>query len=459
MTESNRIEYKQKLTADLEKEVVAFLNYKEGGIIYIGIEKNGSVCGVHDSDYVQLQVKDKLKHNISPSCLGLFDVVSEQQNGKEVIKIIVASGSEKPYFLAKYGLSPKGCFMRIGSASEPMTQKQIDELFAKRVRNSLSKISSHTQDLSFEQLKIYYQASGKTLNANFAKTLELLTEDGTLNYVAYLLADTNGTSIKVAKYKGLDRVNLIESNEYGTVSLIKATKQVLDKIEVENKTITQITSKERKEQRLWNPIALREAIINAFVHNDYSKEVLPKFEIFEDRMEITSAGSLPEGLSQEEFFEGFSVPRNKELMRIFKDVDLVEQLGSGVPRIIASYAKECFNFSDNFLRMVLPKVLTPQDTPQDIDLNNNVFHMQNQKNTPQVTPQVEELIRNMQGSMYRKDLQILLGLSDIKNFRENYIGPALHMEVIEMTIPDKPQSRNQMYRLTERGLRIKNQLK
>lgn len=72
--------------------------------------------------------------------------------------------------------------------------------------------------------------------------------------------------------------------------------------------------------------------------NDYTKEVAPKFEIFDDRLEITSYGSLPEGLSKEEFFEGYSIIRNKELMRIFKDLDLVEQLGSGIPRILQAYA-------------------------------------------------------------------------------------------------------------------------
>jgi ATP-dependent DNA helicase RecG len=128
-------------------------------------------------------------------------------------------------------------------------------------------------------------------------------------------------------------------------------KQVLDKIDLENKTITKITSKERGNQRLWNPIALREAVINAFVHNDYTNELPPKFEFFADRIEITSAGGLPDGLSEDEFFEGFSVPRNKEIMRIYKDLNLVEQLGSGVPRILENYSKKCFKFSDHFLRM------------------------------------------------------------------------------------------------------------
>ncbi|SFB93385.1 Predicted transcriptional regulator, contains HTH domain [Algibacter lectus] len=351
MTETNRIEYKQELTEGLEKEVIAFLNYREGGIIYIGIDKTGNTYGLADSDSDQLKIKDRLKNNIKPSALGLFDIVSEEHEGKDIIKIIVASGPEKPYHLRKYGMSEKGCFMRIGTAAEPMPQKMIDMLFSKRTRNSISKIRAAIQDLSFSQLKIYYEESGYKLGSAFAKNLELFTEDGTYNYAAYLLADKNSTSIKVAKYSGTNRTDLIESNEYGNECLAKATKQVIDKIAVENRMTTKITSKEREQSYLWNPIALREAIINAFVHNDYTNEVPPKFEIFSDRIEITSAGGLPEGLSRQEFFEGFSVPRNKELMRIFKDLELVEQLGSGIPRILDHYGKESFNFSENFLRM------------------------------------------------------------------------------------------------------------
>ncbi len=75
MIENNRIEYKKVLTDNLEKEVVAFLNYHEGGVIYIGIDSNGQVVGCQNSDELQLKIKDKLKHNISPSCLGLFEVI------------------------------------------------------------------------------------------------------------------------------------------------------------------------------------------------------------------------------------------------------------------------------------------------------------------------------------------------------------------------------------------------
>ena len=88
----------------------------------------------------------------------------------------------------------------------------------------------------------------------------------------------------------------------------------------------------------------------------FVSEVSALFLSANDRIEITSAGGLPDGLSQEEFFLGYSVPRNKELMRIFKDLGMVEQLGSGVPRILESYDRSCFSFSDNFLRMSFPSM-------------------------------------------------------------------------------------------------------
>ena len=438
-SENNRIEYKLYLTDDLEKEAVAFLNCQEGGIMYIGVHKTGTPVGVNDIDGDMLRIKDRLKNNIMPSCMGLFDVAMENIDSKDVIKITFASGTEKPYYIKKLGMSEKGTFIRIGSASEPMPIRMIESLFAKRTRNSIGRIKSPNQNLTFEQLKIYYEGANKTLNQQFASNLELMTEEGQYNYVAYLLADINGTSIKVAKYDGLDRVDLIENNEYGYCSLIKATKQVLDKISVENKTLAKITPKEREENRLWNPVALREAVINAVVHNDYPSEIQPKFEFFNDRIEITSFGSLPQGITEKEFFEGYSVPRNKELMRVFRDLDLVEHLGSGIPRILRSYGKECFKITENFLRMVFPAAV--------------------EQTTPQVTPQVVELIKVLEDGMNRQEIQDKLALADREHFRLNYLKPALNLGFVEMTIPDKPNSRLQRYLLTEKGKQLKEKLK
>jgi predicted HTH transcriptional regulator len=262
LIESNRLELKRILNDSLEKEVVSFLNYHEGGEIFIGIDDDGTVVGVQDSDDIQKRIIDRIKNNIYPSTMGLFDVVIVSKDNKNVIRIIISSGSEKPYYIKKYGMSPNGCLLRVGTTVQKMTREMIDDLYSKRIRNSLGKLLSPRQDLTFKQLKIYYEENGFELNEKFLSNLELLNDDNKLNYAAYLLADENGISIKVAKYSGFDKVDLIENAEFGYCSLIKATESILNKLEIENATKTKITSTVRKEVRLIDPTALREAVIN-----------------------------------------------------------------------------------------------------------------------------------------------------------------------------------------------------
>ena len=91
-----------------------------------------------------------------------------------------------------------------------------------------------------------------------------------------------------------------------------------------------------------NSIAFKEAVINAIVHNDYTKGV-PLIEIYSNRMEVTSCGGLASGLTVEDFFKCRSMPRNRELMRVFRDMDLVEQIGSGMSRILNAYTAPFLN--------------------------------------------------------------------------------------------------------------------
>ena len=91
-------------------------------------------------------------------------------------------------------------------------------------------------------------------------------------------SDVNSVSIKVAKYSDTDKRDLIENEEYGFCSLIKATERVLDKLEIENITFTKITGAAKGlKLRMVDKIALREAFINAIVHNDYTGEVPPVY--------------------------------------------------------------------------------------------------------------------------------------------------------------------------------------
>src|SRR5699024_7118911 len=245
-TETNRIENKEQLNEDFEQEVIDFLNYKEGGIIYDGINKNGQVVGVENTDLTQLQIKDRIKNNIQPSTLGLFDVVVETID-KEVIKVVISSGTEKPYYLRKKGRTPEGCYIRVGSSKERMTERMIDDMYSKRIKNTLKEIDSPRQELTFNQLKIYYEEHGLKLNDNFLQNLDLLTSEGKYNYNAFLLADENNVSIKLVKYLGTNKMDLVENQEYGYRCIITATQRILGRLDAENTVYAKIEYKGRKE--------------------------------------------------------------------------------------------------------------------------------------------------------------------------------------------------------------------
>lgn len=348
--EDEKTELKRILNDAFEKEVDAFLNTL-GGQILIGIEDNGTVCGVENADQVALSIADRIRNNILPSAMGLFTVEIRQEEMRSYLVVTVAGGLERPYYLKKYGMAPNGCYTRIGTQASPMTQNMIDGFFSRRILNTLHNVVSPNQELTFTQLKIYYQEKGyDAAGSYFLKNLDLFTEDGKYNYAAYLMADHNGTSIKVARFRGTEKLDIVERNEFGRCCLIKSALNVLERLNVANTTVVRVGGKaQRKEIRLIDPAALREAVLNAIIHNDYINGAYPVFEIYDDRIEIISSGGLPVGLSEKEFFAGRSLPRNKELMRIFSDMDLCEQLGSGMKKILRIYPQSVFSVSEHFI--------------------------------------------------------------------------------------------------------------
>ena len=441
-TETNRIENKEQLNEDFEQEVIAFLNYKEGGIIYVGIRKNGQVVGVQDVDLTQLQVKDRIKNNIQPSTLGLFDVVVETIDNKEVIKVVISSGTEKPYYLRKKGRTPEGCYIRVGSSKERMTERMIDDMYSKRTKNTLKEIDSPRQELTFNQLKIYYEEHGLKLNDNFLQNLDLLTSEGKYNYNAFLLADENNVSIKLVKYLGTNKMDLVENQEYGYRCIITATQRILDRLDAENTVYAKIEYKGRKEVEMIDKAALKEAVINAVVHNDYSYGNSPIVELYSDRIEITSAGGLPQELSQEEFLEGVTAPRNKELIRVFKDVDLIENIGSGVLRILDAYDKSCFKFMEHFLRVTFKYRENPFEYDDTAKVKSSKL---GSKKSSKLAVSEEQILELCKTEKSLKEIAQHFGYKDVYKFKNNYIKSLLEQNKIQMTIPDKPKSRNQKY--------------
>lgn len=413
--EDVRNEFKVKLTDKFEEEVISFLN-TNGGNIYIGINDKGDIVGINGKiDLLQRTIKDRIKDNIMPSTLGLYDVVTLEENGKKYIKVIIAHGSEGPYYIKGMGMTPDSCFIRVGSSIQSMPYDMINNRVNKRTRTSLRNIVSPKQNLTFSQLKIYYEEKGFNINNNFLKQLDLYTDDGKYNYNAYLLADNNTVSIKFGKYAGTNAVDLIENEDFGNCSLIKATKNILNKIEIENKIFTKIEYPERKEIKMYDFAAVREAVVNAIVHNDWSNEYAPKFEMFSDRLVISSNGGIQDSTTKEEFLEGFSLPRNKELMKVFNDLDLVEQMGTGIIRILQSYNKESFEFFPNFIRVTFPFNENKFKLTKNEIQNSNITETQNNiiglmLDSPTITQETLARLLDVNIRTIQRNIKILMDM-------------------------------------------------
>lgn len=410
-----RNEFKVKLTDKFEEEVISFLN-TNGGNIYIGINDKGDIVGINGKiDLLQRTIKDWIKDNIMPSTLWLYDVVTLEENGKKYIKVIIAHGSEGPYYIKGMGMTPDSCFIRVGSSIQSMPYDMINNRVNKRTRTSLRNIVSPKQNLTFSQLKIYYEEKGFNINNNFLKQLDLYTDDGKYNYNAYLLADNNTVSIKFGKYAGTNAVDLIENEDFGNCSLIKATKNILNKIEIENKIFTKIEYPERKEIKMYDFAAVREAVVNAIVHNDWSNEYAPKFEMFSDRLVISSNGGIQDSTTKEEFLEGFSLPKNKELMKVFNDLDLVEQMGTGIIRILQSYNKESFEFFPNFIRVTFPFNENKFKLTKNEIQNSNITETQNNiiglmLDSPTITQETLARLLDVNIRTIQRNIKILMDM-------------------------------------------------
>lgn len=353
--ESEQIELKEKINESLVKEIVSFLN-GNGGKIYIGIKNSGEVVGVSNIDDNLKTIADIIIDSISPNCSNCIRNHILIENDKNIIEIEVSKGVKPLYHIRKYGLSPKGCLIRVGTTCREMQEDEINERYKLTLHQNdyLIDIASYYDNLTFKTFKIFLSEKGFHINdSSFEENFKLRTKNGKYNLLAELLADNNTTPMIVAKFKGLDKSEIVEKSDYGSKCLLSSIEKILARVDVENLTYSDTSVRPRVDKKLIDPFCLKEAIINSIVHNDWTISQ-PAIYIYDDRIEILSYGGLPLGESIEDFYGGISHPRSDTLMRIFLSLDLVEHTGHGIPNIIKKYGKECIKITDNYVLVSLP---------------------------------------------------------------------------------------------------------
>ena len=140
--------------------------------------------------------------------------------------------------------------------------------------------------------------------------------------------------------------------------------------------------------------------------------------------------------------EGVTVLRNKELIRVFKDVDLIENIGSGVLRILDSYDKSCFKFMEHFLRVSFKYKENPFEYD---DTAKNKSSKLGSKKSSKLAVSEQQILELCKTEKSLKEITEHFGYKDVYKFKNNYINKLLEENKLKMTIPDKPKSKNQKY--------------
>ena len=401
--ESERIEYKSQMIDDIYKEVIAFAN-TDGGVIYLGIDDKGNLIGIDNVDETYTRLTNGIRDAIAPDVTMFVRYVL--QNNK-VIQIEVAEGSYKPYYLKSKGMKPAGVYVRQGTSSVQASPEQIRQMIKESDGDSYEDSRSLEQDLTFHAAETAFERYGVEFSVEKYRALGITQNDIYTN-LALLLSDQCHHTIKVAVFK----------DEFCTEfrgSVFKQFEDVVNYLALCNKTVSTIKGLVRTDKQDYPEEAIREALLNALVHRDYSFSGSIIINVNDSKMEFISLGGLLPGLSTEDIRIGVSQPRNKKLAEVFHRLRLIESYGTGIRRIFKLYencpVQPSIETTTNAFRIVLPNMNATDAANEDTPATTG-------KSTAAITPQMKTVMDYLAeyGEMTDEDLQELLNIKKTRAY-------------------------------------------
>lgn len=404
--ESMNVELKEILTSELKKEVVAFANTCDG-IIYIGVNDKGEVIGVENSDDVIERAGASIRNAIKPDVSMYVTLNVEQVENKNIVAIRVQRGVSRPYYIAEKGLKPSGVYIRQGNSSVPASEDYIRQMIKETDGDSFEKLRSLNQELTFNYADMIF----KNINISFGdiqkKTLGIIGEDNLYTNLGLLLSDQCVHTLKIAIFEGKEKGIFKDRKEFKG-SLLKQITEAFEYIDLLNKTQATFEGLIRKDERDYPVEAIREALLNAVVHREYSFGASTLVNIYEDRIEFLSLGGIISGLSLEAVMLGVSQSRNEKLADVFYRLHLIEAYGTGIQKILLNYKnynlKPVFKAETGAFQVILPNIHYQSETEENIE-----------KQPLGLDDEYKKIINFLeQGTKSRKEIQEYIELSQSK---------------------------------------------
>ena len=478
--EGGTMEFEQSLTKDVGPGLCAFAN-AGGGTVLLGVSDAGQVVGVADHNRLKARVLSTARSADPP-----IDVVIE--NVGEALRVVVPPQKRKPYSFGRR------FFMRDGASSRQMSTAEVEELFYAAGRLHFDRKPcpdfSFENDLDDEAWARFSRRAKipESMDRMVAlRNLGLLDTDDRMTHAgAWLLARdirrfTTSAHVSCALFMGIEKARILDRRDFhGDVPAMvdDALAWILTKINVEF-----IIRRVRREERPELPEeALREAVANAVAHRDYRSTANVQIYVFKDRIEIVSPGGLPAGMSEADL--GFkSMPRNPLLFAMLHRMDVVENIGSGIRRIRDlcrehAVAEPVIDASQHWVTVTFPRSVIPLPTRNPPEIRREAgarprttglaLEPSTAKGPETETGGLESAKDSVSKSLDQRVLALLLdellSRSPIaKALRRQSVPAGLNRVLrhllsdgrIPYTIPEKPNSRLQKYRITHaRGFRM-----
>lgn len=458
--EGKTLEFKRDLSSprNILKTLTAFAN-TAGGVVLIGIEDvTKNLLGLENALDEEERLCSLIADSIEPRLVPNVELVAWQD--KTLLAVEVYPSGSRPHWLKSEG-PLQGVYVRLGS-----TNRQADVDLIQELRRSATGAAFDEQalpemeldDLDFKGAVTCFSRHRKLAKKDL-ETLRLVTKHqgrlaptvgGVLLFGKGREAAFPDAWIQCGRFIGSSKSKIYDHTEIYD-HLPVAVEQVMDFLKKHAMRGADLSELHRRD--VWSiplPI-LREAVVNAVVHADYSQKGAPiRVSFFDDRIEIENPGILLPGLTMDDIRQGVSKLRNRVIARVFRELDLIEQWGSGIRRIFEE-AQQLGLPEPHMVEIgmrvrfivFLKEAVSVTTTEVNAEVNAEVGE--------QVTEQVKRLLlclRNKPLSI--RDIMQSLNLSHRPTLLYDYIKPAIEGGYVEMTQPDSPKSPSQKYRLTEK---------
>jgi len=344
--EGKTLEFKRDLSSPegLLRTLVAFAN-TAGGVVLIGVEDGTRhVRGIADPFALEERIASLITDSIAPRLLPDLEILAYRKT--HVVAVQVYPSPARPHHLVRAGVQA-GTYVRVGSTN----RRADDALIAEMQRFARGEAFDERAMPGLDSEAIDFRAASESfaavrrLGKKDMDTLRLVTAHqgrqvptagGILLFGLDRLRHFPDAWIQVGRFSGTDRARIADHAELKG-PLLDAIEQAIAFVEKHSTHGARIGRLQRSEHWSLPPVAVREAVINAVAHSDYSQAGAPiRIALFDDRLEVENPGLLPFGLTVADLPLGVSKLRNRVIGRVFHELGLVEQWGSGIQRMIAA---------------------------------------------------------------------------------------------------------------------------